>query len=110
MNRLLFSIVLVVLAVAALGCATKFVTVTGARPGGTASVAVHTTPFAHCSIIYTTPQGNDSTAQGLGPRDADGQGTVSWSWKIGIKTTPGDGVVNVTCNGNQRVTSPIHIG
>jgi hypothetical protein len=110
MKRLACACALLVLAVAAVGCATKFVTVTGARPGGTAAVSVHTTPFGHCSITYTTPQGNESTAQGLDPKDADGQGSVSWSWKIGIKTTPGDGVIDVLCNGNQHITSPIHIG
>lgn len=98
------------LAIVSLACATRFISVTGAAPGGTASATVQTTPNAYCTIDYYTPIGTHSTAQGLEPKNADPQGVVTWSWRIGANTTPGDGQVIVTCNGNQTIKSGIHIG
>lgn len=76
-----------------------FVSVQGGSPGAYASVTVQTSPYASCSIRYIVPSGRESTAQGLVPKTADGSGRVSWSWKIGTNTTPGNGQVIVTCNG-----------
>src|SRR5439155_13262028 len=50
---------------------TAFVSVVGARPGGTASATVQTSPNATCAILYVTPTGAPSAAQGLGPKTAD---------------------------------------
>jgi hypothetical protein len=83
--------------------------VAGGRPGGRASVVAQTTPGASCSISYRTPAGTSSTAQGLTPKTADGNGMVSWSWEIGPSTRPGTGTVVVTCNG-ASARSSIQIG
>lgn len=40
----------------------EFVSVQGGRPGGRASVTVHTTPGAQCSMNYVTPLGSSSNA------------------------------------------------
>jgi hypothetical protein len=56
-------------------------------------------PGATCSIVYTTPAGTASTAQGLGTRTADANGAVSWTWSIGPSTRSGTGTVDVTCDG-----------
>jgi outer membrane biosynthesis protein TonB len=55
-------------------------------PGATASIAVH----------YDS---GDSIAQGLGPKQADANGNVSWSWHVGGRTHLGTVGVTVTCNG-----------
>ncbi|GIW06376.1 MAG: hypothetical protein KatS3mg060_1181 [Dehalococcoidia bacterium] len=86
-----------------------FTSVRGGRPGGIAAVSVQTSPFASCSIVYFTPAGTRSTAQGLVPRTADSQGRVSWSWVIGTATRPGTGTVTVTCDGVSATTG-ISIG
>jgi micrococcal nuclease len=83
--------------------------VTGARPGGLATVVASTTPSASCSIAYTTPAGTNSTAQGLTSRAADADGTVAWTWSIGPSTQPGTGRVAVTCDGS-TARSSIQIG
>ena len=66
--------------------------------GGTASVSIATTAGASCSIVVTYKSG-PSTAAGLTPRSADGQGAASWSWTVGANTTTGDWPIDVTCNG-----------
>jgi hypothetical protein len=86
----------------------RFLAVNGASVNGTASVSVQTTPGAACSIVYVTPAGSTSTAQGLGSKYADANGQVYWSWKIGSNTHPGTGKVSVTCGGT-RITSEITI-
>ena len=78
------------------------------RPGQTARVSAKTTPNIICSIAYTTPEGNDSRAQGLDEKRADSSGNVSWSWMIGTHTKPGTGTVTVTC-GNNTVSTSIEI-
>src|SRR6266568_2542123 len=83
--------------------------VAGGRPGDRASVVAQTTPGASCSISYRTPVGTSSTAQGLTPKTADGNGAVSWTWEIGPSTRPGTGAVVVTCNG-ASARSSIQIG
>lgn len=87
----------------------QLVSVTGAAPGGRASVTARTTPGASCSIVYTTPAGTRSTAQGLTTRTADTSGSVSWTWDISPTTRLGDGSVVVTCGG-ASVRGVVHIG
>jgi hypothetical protein len=87
----------------------QITSISGAPPGGRASVAVQTTPGASCSISYRTPAGTSSTAQGLTSRSADANGKVSWIWSIGSSTRPGTGTVTVTRNG-ASASSPIQIG
>jgi hypothetical protein len=85
-----------------------FLSVNGASPGGYASVTIQTNPGADCSIRYVTPHGTISQARGLENQSADADGKVSWNWKIGSKTEPGNGGVTVTCNG-QSATADITI-
>jgi micrococcal nuclease len=87
----------------------QITSVTGARPGGLATVVASTTPSASCTIAYRTPAGTNSTAQGLTPRTADSSGTVAWTWSIGPSTQPGTGGVVVTCDGS-TARSSIQIG
>jgi hypothetical protein len=89
--------------------AAEIVSVTGAAPGGRASVTAQAPPGSTCSLAYTTPAGTSSRAQGLGTKTADASGTVSWSWEIGPSTRPGTGTVVVNCDGAD-VRSSIAIG
>ena len=72
----------------------EFISVTGAAPGGDASVTVQTMPAATCSIASTT-----HPAKELGTKSADARGRVSWSFAIPQGTKPGQHQVTVTCNG-----------
>jgi beta-lactamase superfamily II metal-dependent hydrolase len=79
--------------------ALEIVSITSPIPaGGNASLTAKTTPGASCSITVYYKSG-PSKAQGLEPKTADGNGAVAWSWKVGIKTTPGAWKIVVTCNG-----------
>ncbi len=61
--------------------------------GDQASASIQTVPGVVCILEYHTPSNNVSGAQGLGDTIADHQGICSWSWLIGINTTPGEGEV-----------------
>jgi hypothetical protein len=91
------------------GTGVQIASVSGAKPGGLATVVASTTPGASCSISYTTPAGTNSTAQGLSPKTADSSGTVSWTWSIGRSTQRGTGSVVVNC-GDSSAQSSIQIG
>lgn len=67
--------------------------------GQDASAAIQTAAGAACSIRYTTPSGNLSTAEGLVPETADASGACAWTWRIGTSTHPGTGTVTITANG-----------
>ena len=82
-----------------------FTSVVTASPGGNASVTVQTTPNASCSIEYITPAGAASLDDGLVTKRADSTGAVSWSWRIGSRSSPGIGTVRVTCDGVQASTN-----
>lgn len=87
----------------------EILAVRGGKPNARADITVRTTPNAECSLVYTTPDGAESDAQGLGDKAASGNGRVSWSWQISADTTPGTGTVIVTCD-DVSVESPIVIG
>lgn len=87
----------------------EILAVRGGKPNARADITVRTTPNASCSLVYTTPDGAESDAQGLGEKAASGNGRVSWSWQISPDTTPGTGTVIVTCDG-VSVEEPITIG
>jgi hypothetical protein len=86
----------------------QITSVSGAAPGGRATITAYTAAGASCSIAYRTPAGTISTAQGLTPRTADSNGLVTWSWSIGPSTRPGTGSVTVACSG-ASVSTPIQI-
>jgi len=67
--------------------------------GSNATLQIQTVAGANCFLVYHTPKGTKSTAQGLGATTADGNGVCTWSWKIGPSTTPGTGALTVTGNG-----------
>jgi hypothetical protein len=73
--------------------------VTGGPPGAAASVIVHTSPSATCTIHYVTPSGGVSRALGLETQVADTDGQVGWTWRIGPSTRPGSGQITVSCDG-----------
>lgn len=87
----------------------EILTVRGGVPNTRADVTVRTEPNASCNLVFTTPDGAESAAQGLGDKAATGNGRVSWSWQLAADLTPGTGTVIVTCDG-VSVESPIEIG
>jgi len=71
--------------------------------GSYATATAHTSPGANCTIAVYYNSGK-STAAGLGGKTADAAGNVSWSWKVGTRTTPGTYriVVTATLGGATR--------
>ena len=67
------------------------------RPGASATLRAKTVPQAQCTIAVYYKTGK-STAQGLYPKQADSNGNVSWTWKVGTRTTPGSWRVVVTAS------------
>jgi len=64
--------------------------------GQTARATVTTNPNAFCSITVTYAS-RPTAAEGLAPKDADGGGSVSWSWIVDPAAPPGSWPVEVTC-------------
>lgn len=89
--------------------AISFTMVQGGTPGSYATVSIHTAPGTSCAIDYVTPYGTDSSAAGLVSKTADGNGNVTWTWKIGTRTYLGTGTVTVSCGG-QSASGGITIG
>lgn len=72
--------------------------------GGNATLQVKTAPNTPCSIEVDYKSG-PSTAAGLVPKASDGEGNVSWTWKVGANTTPGVWPITVTCGGASGQTN-----
>lgn len=72
--------------------------------GATASLTAKTSPGASCSITVYYKSG-PSSAQGLEPKTAGADGQVSWSWKVGVRTTPGNWRIVVSCGGVSQETT-----
>lgn len=73
------------------------VTVTSpVAPGGTATATVRAASGSRCTIQVTYRSG-PSEAQGLDPAIASDGAGVSWTWIVGINTTPGEWIVEVEC-------------
>jgi endonuclease YncB( thermonuclease family) len=68
--------------------------------GSYATLTANTSPNAECTITVYYKSGA-STASGLEPKTADLNGNVSWEWKIGSSTSPGEYkiVVSASLNG-----------
>jgi len=64
--------------------------------GSNATARVSTTKGASCTITVTYKSGR-SSAKGLTRKTASSSGAVSWTWKVGSNTTPGDWPVKVSC-------------
>jgi hypothetical protein len=77
-----------------------------AARGSNATATVRTAPGAYCTIVVTYKSG-PSKAAGLTPKNADGSGVASWTWKVGTRTTLGSWPVKVACSSgglNKSVT------
>jgi hypothetical protein len=70
-------------------------------PGDDASITIQTAPNASCSITVIYKSG-PSRARGLFPQSADGRGRVTWTWRVGTRTTPGRWPIIVTCSAGGR--------
>jgi beta-lactamase superfamily II metal-dependent hydrolase len=72
--------------------------------GYTATLQAKTLPGASCTIAVYYKSGI-STASGLYPKEADSNGNVAWSWKVGTRTTPGSWRIVVTASLNGKTVS-----
>jgi hypothetical protein len=66
-------------------------------PGDYATLVARVVPSRRCSIVVHYKSG-PSTAQGLYPKRPR-NGRVSWTWKVGTRTTPGRWPIWVSCGG-----------
>jgi len=64
-------------------------------PGQDATLKARAPPGAQCTIIVYYKSG-PGTALGLYSKQADSNGDVSWTWKVGTRTTPGNWRIVVT--------------
>lgn len=65
-------------------------------PGSDARIEIQTKPGAKCSISVVYRSG-PSRAVGLEPREADANGRVVWSWRVGANTSLGEWPIYVAC-------------
>lgn len=73
-------------------------------PGASAEVTARTLPEASCRITVYTKSGA-SQAQGLDEKKADGNGEVSWKWRVGSTTAEGAYKIEVTAElGAETIT------
>jgi len=83
----------------------EIVSVTSQVPkGANATLTAKASPGSACGITVYYKSG-PSTAVGLGPKTADANGSVSWTWKVGSRTTSGSWRIVVTCGGISKETS-----
>jgi len=73
-------------------------------PGQYATLKARAPPGAQCTIAVYYKSGR-SQAQGLYPKQADSNGDVSWTWKVGTRTTPGSWRIVVTAAYNSKPVS-----
>ncbi len=66
-------------------------------PGGNATLVAKTAPGASCTITVYYKSG-PSSASGLTTKTADANGNVSWTWKVGTSTTPGNWRISTTAS------------
>lgn len=78
------------------------------RRGATASVAIKTAAKAACSITVRYKSG-PSTAAGLVSKPANAKGVVSWSWKVGTRTTAGSWPVIISCKGQGSAQTVVRV-
>lgn len=72
-------------------------------PGDYAMVEIHTKPRAHGTIEVDYESG-PSRANGLYPQTADSAGDITWTWKVGTRTTPGSWPVVIDAGGKTLTT------
>lgn len=71
------------------------------NPGDNATIVVQTTPGALCLITVRYKSG-PSKAKDLVPKTADSRGIVTWTWRVGTRTTLGRWPIIVTCSADGR--------
>jgi beta-lactamase superfamily II metal-dependent hydrolase len=74
--------------------------------GANVSLTINTLSGAACTITVYYKSG-PSQAAGLGPQTAGSDGNVTWTWKVGTRTTPGTWsiVVTASLDGQSKSTS-----
>lgn len=73
----------------------------------TATVTIQGLPNTNYSITVNYKSG-PSSAEGLEDKTSDGSGQVSWSWKVGGRTSPGTFHITVS-GGGETITLPFTI-
>lgn len=73
----------------------------------TATVTIQGLPDTNYSITVNYKSG-PSSAEGLEDKTSDGSGQVSWSWKVGGRTSPGTFHITVS-GGGETITLPFTI-
>jgi micrococcal nuclease len=73
-------------------------------PGAYATLKARAPPGAQCAITVYYKSG-PSKAQGLYSKQADSNGDVSWTWKVGTRTTPGSWRIVVTATYGGKTVS-----
>lgn len=76
-------------------------------PGSYATITVHGKPGTTADIEVDYKSG-PSHAHGLVPETVNSNGNVSWEWKIGTRTTPGNWPVTIT-DGGKTLTETLHV-
>jgi len=76
-------------------------------PGEYASVTIRTTSGASASIEVDYESG-PSKSTSLYPKTAGSDGTVTWQWKVGTRTTPGKWPVIITAN-DQTIQTTVNV-
>ncbi len=94
---LVAAVAVALLAPASASARVRLVSVTPATPGSYATLVAAVSPAATCRITVHYKSG-PSRAQGLGPKRS-AAGRVSWTWKVGTRTTPGRWGITVACGG-----------
>ena len=74
------------------------------RRGEEARVVIDTGKAAECVIEVTYDTGPSEDA-GLGPKTADGEGRVSWSWTVDTTAAKGTYPIDITCFKGERLGS-----
>jgi hypothetical protein len=73
-----------------------------------ATLAARTAPSAKCNITVYYKSG-PSRASGLYTKTADSGGNVSWTWKVGTRTTPGSWRIVVTASlGGNTISETVY--
>ncbi|HEY8636691.1 MAG TPA: DUF4236 domain-containing protein [Candidatus Limnocylindrales bacterium] len=82
--------------------AVKVTALTASVPrNSTAMVSIKTSAGARCSIVVKYESG-PSTAAGLVDKTANSTGAISWSWKVGSRTTRGTWPISISCQLGSR--------
>jgi hypothetical protein len=91
------------------GATLSILSVSGAKPGGAASVSVQAAPNSSCTLAFIAPPGSATVGASVGPQTADATGHVTWTWNVAAGTASGSGAVTVKC-GDALASTSITIG